>query len=437
MLITHWLHSLTSLHCKTRLTSISCYRHLSVWAPTVTKTLGMVTLSCSPLFIVLLLLLAGDVEVNPDPLPYNTTTRHMPNSQSSAHAYPNADQGPQVPHSPTDPPRSGPIAREHLHRLNWHILNWKCWGIDGKLSGLARFLHKHDINVAILTETRRSIGTHKSSQDFQSGGYTFYFSSHVDTSHITSFINTRAHKWGVCIAVKTGLAYQSVESHLAQFDARLQHGIVRVPTPQGRLVSIDILGAYAPARHEHKQTFWEKLNAYVQSLVPQYLTSMDKPLILAGNWNSYMDTERDIYRLDSSDTTLLTTGLANQHLQTFPDDLQEVNLPLFDPMARDKLTAFNDFTFLSSNQKYRSIPDKVFTSSPTHHCEPSQILEWKDTKALGLSDHRPVITKICLASLCNGWIEYPLSPVTRLRITINADNITQERNDKVIAAVST
>jgi hypothetical protein len=78
----------------------------------------MVTLSCSPLLIVLLLLLAGDVEVNPGPLPYNTTTQRMPNSESSAHAYRNADQGPQVPSPPTDPPPSGPITREHLHILN-------------------------------------------------------------------------------------------------------------------------------------------------------------------------------------------------------------------------------------------------------------------------------------------------------------------------------
>jgi hypothetical protein len=90
-----------------------------------------------------------------------------------------------------------------------------------------------------LTETPRSIGTHKSSQDFQLGGYTFYFSSHVDASHSTSFISSRDREWGVCIAVRTGLAYQSVESHLAQFDARLQHGIVRVPTPQGHLVCYD------------------------------------------------------------------------------------------------------------------------------------------------------------------------------------------------------
>jgi exonuclease III len=216
--------------------------------------------------------------------------------------------------------------------------------------------------VAILTETRRSIGTHKSPQDFQSGGYTFFFSSHIDTSHNTSFINSRAREWGVCIVVGTGLAYQSVESHLAQFNARLQHDIVRIPIPQGYLVSINVLGAYAPARHERKQTFWHKLIAYVQSLAPHYQTLPDNHLILAGDWNSYMDTERDICRLDPSDTTLLTTGSTNQHLRTFIEDLQEADLPLFDPMARDKLTAFNNFTFLSSNQKYRSIPDKSFTS---------------------------------------------------------------------------
>jgi hypothetical protein len=203
MLDTHWLHSLTSWYCQTRLTFVLCYRHLSAWAPTVTKALGMVTLSCSLLLIILLLLLAGDVEVNPGPLPYNITTQRLPDTETPAHADPHADQGPQMAHHPTDPSPSGPITREHLH-----ILNWNCRGIDGKLSGLPRFLQTHKIHVAILTETRRSIGTHKSSQDFQYGGYTFYFSSHIDTSHSTSFVNSRARGWGVCIAVRTGLAYQ-------------------------------------------------------------------------------------------------------------------------------------------------------------------------------------------------------------------------------------
>jgi exonuclease III len=417
---------------RARQTPSICHKHLTKWVPILATFVGMVTLSCAPLLIALLLILAGDVELNPGPVACNITSHNIPSTGPPPPA--GQSMGQNATQAPLNSPisKDGPITREHLH-----ILNWNCRGIDGKLSGLPQFLQTHDIHVAILTESRRSIGTHKSAQDFQSGGYTFYFLSHVDTSHSTSFINTRAREWGVCIAVRTGLAYQNVESHLAQFDARLQHGIIRIPTPQGHLVSIDILGAYAPARHEHKQAFWEKLHAYVQSLAPQYLTSTDKHLILAGDWNSYMDTERDIYRLDPSDLTLLTTGSANQHLRTFLEDLQEADLPLFDPMARDKLTAFNDFTFLSSNQKYRSIPDKLFTSFPALHCKPSRILEWDDTKALGLSDHRPIITKISLASLCSGWIEYPLSPITRPRITINADNITQERNNKVIAAVST
>jgi hypothetical protein len=114
--------------------------------------------------------MAGDVEVNPGPMEGPSIL--IPASLNS-----------------TDIPPSGPVTREHLH-----ILNWNCRGIDGKLSGLPRFLQTHDIHVAILIETGRSIGTYKSPQDFQSGGYTFYFSSHVDTSHRTSFITSPARE---------------------------------------------------------------------------------------------------------------------------------------------------------------------------------------------------------------------------------------------------
>jgi hypothetical protein len=160
----------------------------------VTKTLGIVTLSCSPLVIVLLLLLAGDVEVNPGPHSYNIPTQRVPDTELPAHAGLHAEQGSQVAYHPIDLPPSGPITREHLH-----ILNWNCRGIDGKLSGLPQFLQTHDIHVAILTKTRRSIGTHKSCQNFQSGGYTFYFSSHVDTLHSTSFIRTLVLANGVYV----------------------------------------------------------------------------------------------------------------------------------------------------------------------------------------------------------------------------------------------
>jgi hypothetical protein len=168
-----WLHNLTSWYCQTRLTSVFCYRHLSAWAPTVTKTLGMVTLSCSPLLIVLLLLLDGNVEVNPGPLPYNITTQRLPDTGTPAHADLNADQGPQVAYRTTQ-------STHHLlvpSPVSICTSSSGCRGIDGKLFGLPQFLQTHNIHVAILTETRRSIGRHKSSQDFQSGGYTFYFSS--------------------------------------------------------------------------------------------------------------------------------------------------------------------------------------------------------------------------------------------------------------------
>jgi hypothetical protein len=119
MLDTQWLYRLTSWYGQARLTTISCDRQLLAWAPTVMKTLGMITLSCSSLLIILLLLLAGDVEVNPGPLPYNnTSTQRMPNNESPTHTEKIADQGPHVAHHPTGPPSPGPITREHLHILN-------------------------------------------------------------------------------------------------------------------------------------------------------------------------------------------------------------------------------------------------------------------------------------------------------------------------------
>jgi hypothetical protein len=40
---------------------------------------------------------------------------------------------------------------------NLRVLNWNCRGLDIKLEKLPEFLLHHDIHVAILTETRRSI----------------------------------------------------------------------------------------------------------------------------------------------------------------------------------------------------------------------------------------------------------------------------------------
>lgn len=105
-------------------------------------------------------------------------------------------------------------------------------------------------------------------------------------------------------------------------------------------------------------------------------------------------------------------------------------------MARDKLSAINDFTFSTRNQSYRSIPDKVFTSFSTEHCELSSILDWTATRSLGFLDHRPVCTRVSLASLCSGWIEYPTQPITRPRITIDSKSLTPEHETSLHTAVS-
>jgi hypothetical protein len=58
----------------------------------------------------------------------------------------------------------------------------------------------------------------------------------------------------------------------------------------------------------------------------------------------------------------------------------------------------------------------------------------RDTvKAVGLFDHRPVFAKLSLNSLCNGWIEYPATPLTRPRI--QRHNISEEQNKIICAAV--
>ena len=129
------------------------------------------------LLLLCLLLRSGDIHPNPGP-PGPAT----PVAQSAQSA------GPPACHT-----------EDHLN-----ILNWNCRGIDNKLTALPQFLDAHDIHIAILTETRRSLGTHRSSNELRTGNYTFHFSSHIDNSHTVSYVPHRAREWGVCIAVRTG-----------------------------------------------------------------------------------------------------------------------------------------------------------------------------------------------------------------------------------------
>jgi hypothetical protein len=176
-------------------------------------------------------------------------------------------------------------------------LNWNCRGIAAKLSALPAFLNTHDIHIAKPTETRRFVGTYNSPQEQRIGGYTFYFFSYKDVSHSTSYLNSYAREWGVCIAVRTGLAYESLVTQVADFDARLQHGIIKTSTPSGRLININLLVVYAPlAISDQKDMFFSPSSPSTSPICsyrhPAALN--DNHLILAGDSNSYIDVERDI-----------------------------------------------------------------------------------------------------------------------------------------------
>jgi hypothetical protein len=92
------------------------------------------------------------------------------------------------------------------------------------------------------------------------------------------------------------------------------------------------------------------------------------------------------------------------------NDLRSSNVFLFDHMAKEKLQAKEQCTFLSNSHRFQSIIDKTFTTFPTEHCESTQILDWHTYSKVGLSDHRAVITEVSLSSLCEGWIGYLSKP---------------------------
>jgi hypothetical protein len=61
---------------------------------------------------------------------------------------------------------------------------------------------------------------------------------------------TRLREWGVCIAIKVGLAYQSVTVDNTIFKARVLHGTLTIPTHTTDVLTMDVIAVYAPAREE-------------------------------------------------------------------------------------------------------------------------------------------------------------------------------------------
>jgi exonuclease III len=312
-------------------------------------------------------------------------------------------------------------------------MNWNYQGINSKLDQLLDLFKAHDVHFAILTETQRTIGVERNKQIQTLKGYTFYFSSYVDTSHSAFFMPTRLREWGVCIAIRVGLAYQSVTVDNTIFKARVLHGTLTIPTHTTDVLTMDIIAVYAPAREEMRPAFWSNLDSYVSNLAHTINGSSNRHLVLVGDWNSCLDLERDIYRLDPLAST---SSNQNKYLKNFLATLTNKGLPMFDPMARDKLSALSDFTYSTADGRYRSILDKIFTSFSHGHCNKTQILSWSRHTGVKYSDHRPALTRINLSTLCHGWIEYPLQPLQRPRVKIEPAAVSDDQKQELKANIT-
>jgi hypothetical protein len=314
------------------------------------------------------------------------------------------------------------------------ILNWKVRGIDNKLSNLPAFLNKHDIHVAILTETCRTINRTDHVTTSQSDGYTFYFSSRSNTGNSSFFLDAHLREWGVCLAIKDGLAFQHILSP-PHFNARLLEGTLTVPNSTGTTLMLHIFAVYAPANSNQKREFWDHLAEHVTSTGSRLLAEFNNHLVLDGDWNSHRDTDTNIYWAMLPPQTNNTMTLLNADASRLPKDpytcrnldgfikhLRSSSIPVFDPIAKAGWHAFKRYTFANSKLTFRSILDKIFTSFPLKHMEPTEVLEWDQYKDVGLSDHRATISQISLSSLGNSWIEFPETPF-RPSLPINIDHL--------------
>jgi hypothetical protein len=168
----------------------------------------------------ILLMLCGDVHPNPGPMPQHETPESIAHDERELNKISATNNYPR--------PTMGEDAVSTCDNLR--VLNWNCRGLDNKLEKLPEILLHHDIHIAILTETRRSINKYKTSRPHSMRGYTFHFSSYLDSSHSASAITPRAREWGVCIAIIIGLAYQAIDVNFEIFAARVIHGSLIFPT---------------------------------------------------------------------------------------------------------------------------------------------------------------------------------------------------------------
>jgi hypothetical protein len=342
-------------------------------------------------FLLFLLLLYGDIHPNPGPTP-------------------------RLAGDPTIT-----LINDHLRLLNRNVR-----GIDRKLQSLPEFFTLHNVHVAILTETRRTLSHASLSTYTHLDGYTFHFSSHIDSTAASYFLAPHLCEWGVCIAIKDGLAFQPalVPRH---FDSRLALTLLLLWGPAHSTIVLHILAIYAPANQQQKATFWLNLTNYLKTFAPPILSKPTQHLLLGGDWNSYINPSRDINRSPSLVTpppnkANASDGQHNTFLCRFIEELRDDSIHLFDPLLGPQYTAHLYYTYANANFTYCSILDKNFTSFSAHHMEPTIVLDWDQYNLVGASDHRATLSSISLASLGQGWIEYPLVPF-RSPPLINIDKL--------------
>jgi hypothetical protein len=331
-------------------------------------------------FLLFLLLLCGDIHPNPGP----------------------------TPRPAGDPTIT--LINDHLRLLNWNVR-----GIDCKLQSLPEFFPLHNVHVAILTKTRRTLSHASLSTSTHLDGYTFHFLSHIDSTAASYFLAPHLCKWGVCIAIKDALAFQParVPRH---FESRLLQGALTLRGSAHSTIVLHILAIYAPANQQQKATFWLNLTNYLKTFAPPILSEPTQHLLLGGDWNSYINPSRDIVRSPSLVTpppnnANASDGQHNTFFCRFIEELRDDSIHLFDPLSSQQYTAPLYYTYANANFTYSgSILDKIFTSFSAHHMEPTIVLDWDQYNLVGASDHRATLLSISLASLGQGWIEYPSVP---------------------------
>jgi hypothetical protein len=187
--------------------------------------------------------------------------------------------------------------------------------MDNKLFQLPQLLKGQGIHVSILTETRRSLARHKTQQSIHFDRYTFHFASYVDSSLSTNCLPPSTREWGVCIAIRDGIAYQKIETDCSAFQARVLHGELSIPTTTDENVTIEILGVYAPAKESDKHAFWMQFSTYLLACLQRIANNEIYQLIMVGDWNSHLDVKRDTYKDNIMSTIPSTTANTTSHLQ--------------------------------------------------------------------------------------------------------------------------